>query len=584
MKEKLKQLFRTRFSLPFEPKIERVFHSFSPAEKALCVALVALMIIGTAGLLLKINGLFLVERPAFGGTLTEGIVGTPRFINPLLALSDADRDLTTLIYSGLLKATPEGKLIPDLAERFTISSDGLSYTFYLRTDAVFHDHTPVTADDVLFTIQRAQDPALKSPRRANWEGVTAQKLDAHTVALTLKQPYAPFLENTTLGILPKHLWENEDADRFPFSPYNTEPVGSGPFAVSRVIKGSSGLPSSIELQAFKKYAQGSPYLAALTVRFYSNEDELLAAQARKEIESLDGLTPSAATGLVKKGESLIRTPLPRVFSVFFNQSQATILAEKEVRQALSLATDRSALVDSVLQGFGVPVDAPVPPLLFGDDGTHPTPPSREERIKEANALLDKAKWRMNPETGIREKLKGKIAVPLSFSLATSNVAELKQSAEMVAEMWKQVGAEVKVEIFEAGDLNQNVIRPRKFDALLFGEIVGRDRDLFAFWHSSQRNDPGLNISGYANAKVDKWLDEARKTTDEAKREADYESALTAIKADAPAVFLYSPEFMYLLPKKIHGFTSGTVATPSERFLDVSHWYSKTKKVWDFFTN
>lgn len=584
MKDKLKQLFHTRFSLPFAGTIEQTFRSFSPAEKAVCILFIALVVASSAGLLLKINGLFLVERPAFGGSLTEGVVGTPRFVNPLLALSDSDRDLTMLIYSGLLKATAEGVLVPDLALRYELSPDGLSYTFYLRPDVRFHDNTPVTADDVVFTIQKAQDPGLKSPRRANWEGVTAQKLDARTVRLTLKQPYAPFLENATLGILPKRLWENEDAERFPFSPHNTEAIGSGPFSITRINRTSTGLPSSFELNAFKNYALGSPYLARLTVRFYQNEDELIAAEARGEVESMDGLTPTAAAKLVQKGVSLVRTPLPRIFSVFFNQSQAPIFAEKEVRQALTLATDKDALVEAVLQGFAVPIDGPVPPLLFPDTGAQPFKETLDARIAAANTLLDKANWKVNKETGIREKKKGKSIIRLAFSLATSEVPELKTSAEMLAQMWRAVGAETKVEIFEAGDLNQNVIRPRKFDALLFGEIVGRDRDLFAFWHSSQRNDPGLNVSGYANAKVDKWLDEARKTTDEAKRASDYGSAIAAIESDAPAVFLYSPEFMYLLPAKMKGFVGGSVAIPSERFLEVHRWYTKTKNEWNFFIN
>lgn len=583
MKEKLRQLLKKRFSLPYATFFEKTFRSFSPAEKVLCGLFVLLLVASVLGLLGKINGLFLVERPAFGGSLTEGIVGAPRFVNPLLSLSDADRDLTALIYSGLLKATAVGTLVPDLAERYELSADGLAYTFYLRDDARFHDNMPVTADDVVFTIQKAQDPGLKSPRRANWEGVTTEKIDARTVRLILKQPYAPFLENTTLGILPKHLWENEDAESFPFSSYNSQAVGSGPFSIVRINRTSVGLPSSIELRAFRKYALGSPYLARLTLRFYQNEDELIAAQAKGEVESMDGLTPIAAAKLVKKEVVLLRTPLPRIFSVFFNQSQVPLLAEREVRQALTLATDKEALVEAVLQGFGVPIDAPVPPLLF-EKNESAQENLLNERVATANSLLEKANWKVNKETGIREKKKGKNVTRLAFSLATSDVAELKTSAEMLAKMWQVIGVEVTVKIFEAGDLNQNVIRPRKFDALLFGEIVGRDRDLFAFWHSSQRNDPGLNVSGYANAKVDKWLDDARQTTDDAKRMADYQNAVAAIQNDAPAVFLYSPEFMYLLPPRVKGYVRGSVAIPSERFLDIHRWYTDTKKVWSIFIN
>ena len=177
---------------------------------------------------------------------------------------------------------------------------------------------------------------------------------------------------------------------------------------------------------------------------------------------------------------------------------------------------------------------------------------------------------------------GKETQKLAFSLVTSDVPELRESAELLKAAWEKLGVEVRVQIFESGDLNQNVIRPRKFDALLFGEIIGRDLDLFAFWHSSQRNDPGLNIAMYTNSKVDKLLEEARRATDVKSRLAQYESAILAIRADAPAIFLYSPEFIYVLPEKIRGVTLRRTTTPSERFLDIEKWYINTEKVWDVF--
>ena len=160
--------------------------------------------------------------------------------------------------------------------------------------------------------------------------------------------------------------------------------------------------------------------------------------------------------------------------------------------------------------------------------------------------------------------------------------ELREGAELLKAMWRRIGIETQVQIFGAGDLNQNVIRPRKFDALLFGEIIGRDFDLFAFWHSSQRNDPGLNIAMYTNSSVDKFLEEARRTTNPDKRGENYEKALAVIRNDAPAVFLYSPEFIYVLPQKVRGFARGRTTVPSERFLDVRHWYIETEKVWNSF--
>ncbi len=595
MKEKLKKTFTKHHTLSPLTWLERLTKSFSPAERVAFYVSSALLIIGAAGLLFNVNNLFLTAVPAQGGSLTEGIVGSPRFWNPLLAISDGDRDVTSLVYSGLLKATPDGKLIPDLAESFEISDDGLSYTFHLREKALFHDGTPVTPDDVVFTISRAQDPALKSPRRANWEGVAVEKVDERTVRLTLKQPYAPFLENATMGILPKHIWESADADESTFSPYNIEAVGSGPYKIARINRNSSGIPASIEFIPFSDYTLGAPYIEHLTIRFYTNEKDIVAALQSGEIESANSIAPDSAKNLEAKGFRIERTPLPRVFAVFFNQNQAPLLADANVRQALNLATDKRALVDSVLGGYGVPLDGPVPPLVLNQTAATDAT-TTEARLAQANALLDKAKWKLNPETGIREKTTGtsarglpvhaqagKSVQPLSFSLVTSEEPVLKQSAEQLVAMWKKIGVDVKLSIFESGDLNQNVIRPRKYDALLFGEVVGRDLDLFAFWDSSQRNDPGLNIAMYTNANVDKLLKEARRLSDEGKRTEDYQKVAAAIRNDNPAVFLYAPEFIYVVPQRIKGFAMQNVTVPSDRFLGITGWYIDTEKIWNIFT-
>ncbi|MDZ4226103.1 MAG: ABC transporter substrate-binding protein, partial [Patescibacteria group bacterium] len=191
--------------LPFVDKAEDVYHSFAASGRALFIFFSALLVVSSAGLLFILNGLLLVPTPAAGGTFTEGILGAPRFINPALAVSAADHDLAALVYSGLLKTTPEGTYAPDLALSYELSGDGKIYIFVLRPDITFHDGKPVTAEDVVFTVTKIQDPLLKSTARANWEGVVAEAVDERTVRFTLSQPYAPFIKNATIGILPQHL-------------------------------------------------------------------------------------------------------------------------------------------------------------------------------------------------------------------------------------------------------------------------------------------------------------------------------------------------------------------------------------------
>jgi peptide/nickel transport system substrate-binding protein len=562
-----------------------IYESFSASGRALFLFFAAVCVISSIALLYLLNASFLFSVPGYGGTINEGIIGSPRFINPVLAVSDSDRDLTALVYSGLLKATPSGNYVPDLAESYTISPDGKTYTFVLRPNATFHNGTKVTADDIVFTIQKTQDPALESPLRANWDGVTVTEIDAHTVQFTLKSPYAPFIENLTMGILPKSLWQNVSDDEFPFSNLNTSPVGSGPFRIASISRNSSGIPSSYDLRAFTNYALGMPYLSDIVLYFYSNEDEVVAALKSGEINTASGLSPSNLPSI--SGLAIKSAPLNRVFGVFFNQNQSTVLRDHAVRQALEDAINRQALINTVLDGYGTALTGPVPPSISGSTNTvqASTTATSTDPALAARAELIKAGWVAGPG-GVLQKTtgKGKSAqtITLEFSLATDNVPELRNAALYVQTEWQTMGAKVDVQIYDQGDLSQNVIRPRKYDALLFGEVIGRELDLFAFWDSSQRNDPGLNIALYANPTADKILEQLRTTKDDAERATLYAQFEAQLQADIPAVFLYAPDFVYIVPNNLQGLDLGFIESPSDRFLSVALWYRETESVWPVF--
>lgn len=563
----------------------RTIHKFSATERVIFGLLIAIFSISVFVLVWNVNKSFMVPVPAAGGSLVEGVIGSPRFVNPILALSDVDRDLTTLVYSGLLKVE-NGELVPDLAKRYTISPDGLTYTFTLQDDIYFQDGEPITADDVEFTIQKAQDGLLKSPRRANWDGVSIEKISPTQIRFILKKPYAPFIENATLGILPKHIWKNVDVEQFTFSQYNIEPIGSGPYKLQSVQRDSGGLPQSYELTPYKKYIHGAAYISSLTLKFFSNEKLLLEAFSEGLIESMNSISPVEAAKLSKGTAHIYKTPLPRIFGVFFNQNQAPVLANKEIRQALNMVVDRDRIVHQVLNDYGTKIYSPIPAGVLPDATTTPAKTlegtALVTRIENAKSLLEKNGWALNKDGILEKKVKNKDSQLLQFSLSTSNVPELKAAAEIVKEDWEALGARVTIKIFEAGDLNQNVIRPRKYDALLFGEIVGRDLDLFAFWHSSQRNDPGLNIAMYVNSKVDKLLEEARTLSDQKERLDRFVKIEDAVTSDIPAVFLYSPDFIYTLPEKIKGAQIEHITSPGDRFETITHWYINTDDVWKVF--
>ncbi|MDP3996261.1 MAG: ABC transporter substrate-binding protein [bacterium] len=591
VKEKIKQLFKKQWTVSPIKNAETAVKGFSHLERLIFYALLLICAGASFFLLSHVNTAYLVEIPKFGGTLTEGVVGSPRFINPILAISDADRDLTALIYSGLLKPEGDGTLTVNLAKEYNVSEDGLVYTFILREDAYFHDGKPVTADDVIFTVELAKDPFLKSPKRANWEGVTVEKVNDYEVRFILRQPYSPFLENTTIGILPKHIWKDAEIEQFPFSQFNVEPIGSGPYKVKKIKRSNAGVPTYYHLTSFKDYASGEPFIENLIIRFYGSEKSLIESYARKDIESMSAISPEDSAKLEIAGANIVSASLPRVFGVFFNQNQATILSEKAVREALDTALDKQAIVTEVLKGYGSPLNGPIPKDMIKINSETQTQEKtegeeaqtvEESPTEKALKIFEKAGWEINEETGLLEKKVKEETQTLSFSLSTSNAPELKHAAEMIQEMWKAVGVEVSVNIFESGDLNQNVIRPRKYDALLFGEVVGRDLDLFAFWHSSQRNDPGLNIALYANITADKLLDEVRTINDSDLRAEKYLAFEKEVVNDLPASFLYSPDFLYVVPAKVKNMDIGQIAVPHERFASIKNWYIETEKVWKVF--
>ena len=554
----------------------------SLTEKIIFYSLVFIFVLSGLNLLNQVNNNnLLAEIPTQGGDLIEGVIGTPRFINPVLAISDTDRDLSSLLYSGLMKYEHTGELVLDLAKSYEVSDDGLNYTFRLKDDLHFHDGTPLTTDDIEFTILKTEDPAIKSPKSANWKGVKLKKIDGQTIEFSLSQPYPPFLGNLTLGILPKHLWKDLDSEQFPFTQYNTEPIGSGPFEL-KTIERKSGIATAYTLQAFDDYTLGRPYLNTLTLRFYNNERDLLTAYKTGLIESLDGLTAAGLNSLTTDKKLTINNlPLSHTFAFFLNQNQNRAFTFKEIRSALNETLDRNLIVTQALLGTGEKLFGPIPPSFFTADfsPTATTSPNYESLIKS----LGKSGWLPNPSGNLEKKVKKEIT-PLAFSIATLNTPELKAIAEIAKSSWEKLGAKVEIKLFDIGELNQNVIRPRKYDILLFGQVIGRDLDFYGYWHSSQRNYPGLNLALYANAKVDKLLEETRKLSDKESKAKNLNAFQSEINNDLPAIFSNTKDHLYLLPTKIKGFVASPVVTPTERFLDIRHWYIETDKVWKIFSH
>lgn len=570
---------------PKRSMINRIFgfiESRKPFDRLLLKVSLLIFVIALGFTLFFVNQEYLTNVPNEGGTLTEGIIGTPRFVNPILAVTPADKDLVALVYSGLLRLGSDGTLVPDMAESITTSEDGLTYSIVLRNGLVFHDGSPVTADDVIFTISRLEDPALKSPLLSSWEGVTTERVSERELNIVLEKPYGPFLENLTVGILPRHIWGDASADAFPFSQYNSEPIGSGPYKVKRIVRSKSGIPESYELEPFTGAATGMPRIAHVRLAFYQNEDALIQGWNMGAVDSVAGLSPTALSQLgdLSATHQVLAAPLPRTFAVFLNQNEAPVFRDAAVRNALNAVTDRATIVQNVLSGKAYPLTGPIPPSSTSTAET--VVPLTEEQIDGAREILRDGGWKFDEATSRWKKKIGDVDTELAFTLATVNSDALQRTAAALKEQWERIGISVTIEQYEQVDLTQSIIRPRKFEALLFGTVVGRELDFYPFWHSSQRTDPGLNIGLYANIVTDSILADARVISSPEERERKNAEFAAELAKDAPTVFLYAPSYTYVIPKRVMNARMNGIAEPFERFANVNEWYIDTESVWPVF--
>ncbi|KKQ77950.1 MAG: hypothetical protein A3A96_04220 [Candidatus Zambryskibacteria bacterium RIFCSPLOWO2_01_FULL_39_39] len=578
---KLKSFFNTIFinshHLRLIEKIERVVEKMNISEKIFFGVFSLVLVVSSLTLLFRLHNSFLVEVPAFGGSFTEGLIGSPRFINPVLAVSDTDKDMASIIYSGLLKPKENGNFEKDLADSFEIKEGGTVYDFVLKDNIYFHDGIRVTSDDVVFTIEKILDPIIKSPKGPGWEGIVAEKISDKEIRFTLKKPYVLFLNTLTLGVLPKHIWENVSSEEFPFSEFNINPIGSGPYKVEKITRNSGGILTAINLSSWSKYPLGRPKIKSIIFKFFQNENALLNAYENQDINSAVNLSQEGAKRLIQNKNIISETSLPRIFGVFLNQNVAPIFLNKEIREALEVATPKKMIVDQVLSGFGKVLNGPTPESVERDSQ------KMEGNIEAGRDLLLKSGWKENKDGYLEKKTKTGTTI-FQFAITTSDAPELIKTAEILREAWNKMGASVSVKVFESGDLSQNVIKPRKYDALLFGEVVGAESDLYPFWHSSERNDPGLNISLYANITADKILEEIQIEEDVVEQARKKETLFAEIKNDTPAIFLFSPSFLYAPAKNVKNILLKDVSSQNERFISINKWFIETDKVWKFFSN
>ena len=392
----------------------------------------------------------------------------------------------------------------------------------------------------------------------------------------MQEPFAPFLSSLTFGIIPQHIWFDAykgSVQNITLSEYNIKPVGSGPFMFEQLVKDNAGVLKSYSVVPFPDYYGDAPLLERLTFQFFADLFSASEALARKQINGLAFVTPEQKAELAEQHEQLnyYSLQLPQYTAVFFNQDFSDTLADDAVRQALVYGVDRQAIIDSALQGEGEPIYTPILP---GSIGYNPEVEKYSTDIKRGREILKEAGWVREEGDQYRSK-DGEV---LEFSIATVNQEEFLNTVDILAARWEEMGVKVNVERYEPIDIQEQVIKTRDYEALLFGEIVGVDPDPYAFWHSTQMEHPGLALSVFYQKNTDDLLETARKTSDEEERTLKYLHFQNILAEDLPAIFLYNPYYTYAIHQDVSNVSPQYITTPADRFADVEHWYMNTERV------
>ena len=517
-----------------------------------------------------------VLRPGYGGTYVEGIAGFPRRLNPLLSgYDDAERDVCALLFSGLTRMNASGEVEPDLARWDAPSLDGLTYVFHLRQDARWHDGTPVTADDVIFTTGLLQDPNFPGPPEmgANvWRTVKVEKVNNFTVRFTLAEPYAPFLDYTTFGLLPEHLLEGTRAANLLTEPFNLQPVGSGPFQLEE-IKVEEGTITSMVLKPATHYYGPQPHLGRIQLRFYPTHQAAINAYEAGEVEGIAQI-PTADLPRAKALPTLnlfsAQTAEYGIVILNLNRDDLSFFQETEVRQALLYALDRQSIVDQVLAGQALVAHGPLLPdnWAYSDDIPH-----YDRDIDKAIDLLKEAGWRL-PYIGTTTRRKDERL--LNFTLLTSSEPERVGVAEMLAEQWASIGAKVTVETASPAEVRE-ALETRNFDAILIHIAAPGDPDPYPFWHQEQI-DSGQNYAGFNHRHMSEVIEQARVTVNPERRRQLYHEFQEIFAQEVPSLPLYVPTYTYGVDERIHDVQIGPLVYPSDRFRTASAWWIVPRRV------
>jgi peptide/nickel transport system substrate-binding protein len=511
-----------------------------------------------------------VEGEAYG----EAIVGEPEWVNPLLAVSQADKDLVALVFSGLTRLDEFGQPIPDLAESWEISADGLTYTVALRDDVTWHDGEPFSAEDVAFTMSLLRETGFPGPAdlATFWRTVETYADDEHTVRFVLTQPLAAFPDYLRIGILPAHILAGIRPEALADDPFNLEPVGTG--RLRWVSLEEQGRVTRVTLQPYPDFYDPARRveIGQVDLSFYPNPEDAFRALG-DEVQAYGGLAPAQLDAALNSPDlNLYAAPLPVYALLIFNQGDAEGLPffqEEPVRRALAQALNHQALLEALGRTV-IGIDSTVQPGTWAYNPALSPPPYDPAQ---AEQTLDEAGWIVEAG-GVRAR----DGVRMRFTLLLADRPADREIGQAVAEQWGQIGVDVSLQVADPDDLLERLDTPRgegrgrDFDAALVEIGQGRlaDPDPYPFWHDSQI-ESGQNYSGFADNEVSRALEVARRDSNGVRRADLYQQFQQLLLDRTAAIPLYSPVYSYAVSCQVQGVALRLFVGPSDRFLNMHEW-------------
>jgi peptide/nickel transport system substrate-binding protein len=522
------------------------------------------------------SGPFL-PQPEQGGIYTEGLVGSLGRLNPLLDWNNAaDRAVNRLLFSGLIRFDERGMPQADVAEGWGVSEDGTIYNFTIRDNAVWHDGEPVTSDDVIFTVERMKSEGSLYPQDIKdlWDKIEVTRLNDKNLKFTLPEPYVPFIDYLTFGILPEHLLEEVPAAEMPDAEFNISPVGTGPYQFDHLLV-EDGQITGVVLTVSNTYYGTAPFIEQVVFRYYETSADALDAYQQGNVLSVSEVTPDVLdAALEEPALSVYTSRLPQMTLVLFNLNnpEVAFLQNANVRRALMLATNRPYIVNTLMKGQAVLTDGPILPGSWAYyDGIE-----RFEYNPDQSISLLKTEGYVIPATG--GDVRGKEGTLLSFTMLHPDDALHTSIAEMIQGQWTAIGVQVDLQAVPYDQLATDQLASRTYQAALVDINLSRtpDPDPYPFWHQAEATG-GQNYSQWDNRAASEYLEQARVTTDYTLRTRLYRNFQVVFAKELPALPLFAPVYSYGVDAEVKGVQVASLYDPSDRLATFSNWYLLTRR-------